>query len=62
MKFYLSPDARFPLGALPTFAGLLLTGAGQVQTVLFGCWLARPADAGHVAASEALPTGGGALR
>lgn len=62
VKLYLSPDTRPPLRARPTFAGLLRPGAGQVLAVLFRHWLAGAADAGDVAASEALPTGDGALR
>lgn len=62
MKLHLSPDACPPLGALSSFAGLLRPGAGQVRAVLLRHWLAGATDAGHIAASEALPTGGGALR
>lgn len=61
VKFYLSPDARPPCGTLPTFAGLLCPGAGFIQAVLFHHWLTGAADAGDIAASEALPTGSGAL-
>lgn len=62
VKLYLSPDACPPLGALSSFAGLLRPGAGQVRAVLLRHWLAGATDAGRIAASEALPTGGGALR